>query len=183
MERFQNTGQPDWDWWGKLWPTPGATLRDLGIGAGQSVAEVGWAGAAFVGGLGVYQLTSRISSVLGYELQGLTYSLTSLETIAIIALGAVIIAPITEEVMYRGLVLGTLLARGYGVVSAVTVMTLLFALIHLPNFGVAGTLFISVWGLLPAVLRLRFENLTGAVLMHMLNNLFTYLIIVELGLV
>ncbi|MFW6000094.1 MAG: class I SAM-dependent methyltransferase [Halorubrum sp.] len=41
MERFQNTGQPDWDWWGKLWPTPGATLRDLGLGAGQSVAEVG----------------------------------------------------------------------------------------------------------------------------------------------
>ncbi|ELZ30762.1 type 11 methyltransferase/S-adenosylmethionine-dependent methyltransferase 3-like protein 1 [Halorubrum distributum JCM 9100] len=41
MERFQNTGQPDWDWWGKLWPTPGATLRDLGIEAGQSVAEVG----------------------------------------------------------------------------------------------------------------------------------------------
>ncbi|WP_434523176.1 lysostaphin resistance A-like protein [Halorubrum sp. AS12] len=148
-----------------------------------SVAEVGWAGAAFVGGLGVYQLTSRISSVLGYELQGLSYSLTSLETIAIIVLGAVIIAPITEEILYRGLVLGTLLARGYGIVSAVTVMTLLFALIHLPNFGVAGTLFISVWGLLPAVLRLRFDNLTGAVLMHMLNNLFTYLIIVGLGLV
>ncbi len=41
MERFQNTGQPDWDWWGKLWPTPGATLRDLGIEAGLSVAEVG----------------------------------------------------------------------------------------------------------------------------------------------
>lgn len=41
MERFQNTGQPDWDWWGKLWPTPGATLRDLGVGPGRSVAEVG----------------------------------------------------------------------------------------------------------------------------------------------
>ncbi|EMA60998.1 type 11 methyltransferase/S-adenosylmethionine-dependent methyltransferase 3-like protein 1 [Halorubrum distributum JCM 13561] len=41
MDRFQNTGQPDWDWWGKLWPTPGATLRDLGIEAGLSVAEVG----------------------------------------------------------------------------------------------------------------------------------------------
>ncbi|OYR78679.1 SAM-dependent methyltransferase, partial [Halorubrum sp. E3] len=41
MERFQNTGQPDWDWWGKLWPTPGATLRELGVEAGQSVAEVG----------------------------------------------------------------------------------------------------------------------------------------------
>jgi SAM-dependent methyltransferase len=41
MEGFQNTGQPDWGWWSKLWPTPGATLRKLGIGAGQSVAEVG----------------------------------------------------------------------------------------------------------------------------------------------
>ena len=41
MERFQNTGQPDWDWWGKLWPTPGATLRRLGVEPDRSVAEVG----------------------------------------------------------------------------------------------------------------------------------------------
>jgi SAM-dependent methyltransferase len=41
MERFQNTGQPDWDWWGKLWPTPGATLRELGVESGDSLAEVG----------------------------------------------------------------------------------------------------------------------------------------------
>jgi protein-L-isoaspartate O-methyltransferase len=41
MNRFQNTGQPDWDWWSRLWPTPGATLRDLGLASGESVAEVG----------------------------------------------------------------------------------------------------------------------------------------------
>jgi len=41
MERFQNTGQPDWNWWSKLWPTPGATLRELGVESGESVAEVG----------------------------------------------------------------------------------------------------------------------------------------------
>lgn len=41
MDRFQNTGQPDWGWWGKLWPTPGETLRSLGIGAGETLAEVG----------------------------------------------------------------------------------------------------------------------------------------------
>jgi hypothetical protein len=40
MERFQNTGQPDLDWWYRLWPTPGATLRKLGVESG-SVAEVG----------------------------------------------------------------------------------------------------------------------------------------------
>ncbi|SER87640.1 class I SAM-dependent methyltransferase [Natrinema salaciae] len=40
MERFRNTGQPDWDWWGRLWPTPGSTLRRLGIASCQSVAAV-----------------------------------------------------------------------------------------------------------------------------------------------
>jgi SAM-dependent methyltransferase len=41
MDRFQNTAQPDWDWWGRLWPTPGGTLRTLGLGPGDDVAEVG----------------------------------------------------------------------------------------------------------------------------------------------
>ncbi|MFB6091464.1 MAG: class I SAM-dependent methyltransferase [Haloquadratum sp.] len=40
MDRFQNTGQPDWDWWGRLWPTPGETLRRLGIRSGDALAEV-----------------------------------------------------------------------------------------------------------------------------------------------
>jgi SAM-dependent methyltransferase len=41
MERFRSTGQPDWDWWGRLWPTPGETLRRLGLTPGTTVAEVG----------------------------------------------------------------------------------------------------------------------------------------------
>ena len=41
MTRFQHTAQPDWDWWGRLWPAPGETLRALGIREGTTVAEVG----------------------------------------------------------------------------------------------------------------------------------------------
>ncbi|WP_435098745.1 class I SAM-dependent methyltransferase [Halorubrum sp. N11] len=41
MDRFQNTGQPDWDWWGRVWPTPGATLRQLGLTPGDRVVEIG----------------------------------------------------------------------------------------------------------------------------------------------
>jgi hypothetical protein len=147
-----------------------------------SRSELGWAVVAFVVGLGVYQLTSRASAALGYQLRGLSYSLSDPTTLVIVVLGAVIIAPVTEEILYRGLVLGVLLSRGIGVVSAVVIMTVIFALIHLPNFGVAGTLFISVWGFLPVILRLRFDNLSGAITMHGLNNVFAYLVVVGLGL-
>lgn len=147
-----------------------------------SGTELGWALVGFVVGLGVYQVTSRVSAALGYELQGLSYSLSDPTTLVIMILGAVIIAPITEEILYRGLVLGILLSRGLSIVSAVVIMTVLFALIHLRNFGVAGTLLISVWGVLPAILRLRFDNLSGAITMHGLNNVYTYFVVVSLGL-
>lgn len=41
MDRFRYTRQPDWDWWGKLWPTPGETLRSLGLSTGTSLVDVG----------------------------------------------------------------------------------------------------------------------------------------------
>ncbi|WP_439027944.1 class I SAM-dependent methyltransferase [Haloarchaeobius sp. DT45] len=40
MDQFQNTGQPDRDWWSELWPDPAGTLRDLGLEAGDTVADV-----------------------------------------------------------------------------------------------------------------------------------------------
>ncbi len=41
MDRFQNTRQPDWDWWGKLWPTPGETLRQLNFETADALVEIG----------------------------------------------------------------------------------------------------------------------------------------------
>ncbi|WP_435360015.1 class I SAM-dependent methyltransferase [Haloarchaeobius sp. DFWS5] len=40
MDRFQNTGHPDRDWWSELWPDTEATLRSLGVREGDSVADV-----------------------------------------------------------------------------------------------------------------------------------------------
>lgn len=137
--------------------------------------------AAFLVGLGVFQVTATISARLGYKMQGLTYSLANPTAVLVIFVGAILLAPVTEEILYRGLVLEALLSRDIGAFPATILMTLVFALIHLPNFGVAGTLFISVWGILPALLRLGYDNLSGAVIMHVMNNLFAYLIAVGAG--
>lgn len=41
MDRFQNTRQPDWDWWGELWSEPKQVLSKLGIETNQSLADIG----------------------------------------------------------------------------------------------------------------------------------------------
>lgn len=41
MSRFQNTRQPDWDWWEELWSNPKDILQILGLSSGQSVADIG----------------------------------------------------------------------------------------------------------------------------------------------
>lgn len=142
-----------------------------------SPTEIVWVAVAFVIGLGAYQITSRVTATLGYDIRGFSYSLSTPSTMAIMVIGAVVLAPITEEILYRGLVLGTLLAYGFGIVNAVALVTVIFAVIHLPNFGVVGALFVSVWSILPAVLRLRFDDLSGPVLLHAINNAFTYVVV------
>lgn len=39
-DRFQNTAQPDRDWWETLWPDPGEVVDRLGIGSGDRAADV-----------------------------------------------------------------------------------------------------------------------------------------------
>lgn len=41
VDRFENTRQPDRDWWRELWPDPESVLRQLGVEAGVTLADVG----------------------------------------------------------------------------------------------------------------------------------------------
>lgn len=140
------------------------------------------AAAAFVVGLGTYSATSRATAALGYEMSGFSYSLSDPATLAVVIAGPVLVGPLVEEMLYRGLLLGGLLARGWSPLAAAAGMTLIFGAIHVPFFGVAGGVFVTVWGLLPTALRLRYGDLTGASLLHVANNAFSYLIVVALGL-
>lgn len=41
MDRFQNTRQPDRDWWELLWPDPEQLLCDLSVDDADSLADIG----------------------------------------------------------------------------------------------------------------------------------------------
>jgi ubiquinone/menaquinone biosynthesis C-methylase UbiE len=41
MDRFQNTRQPDWGWWGELWSEPKRVLNKVNVDGNQTVADIG----------------------------------------------------------------------------------------------------------------------------------------------
>ncbi|HEY4275971.1 MAG TPA: CPBP family intramembrane glutamic endopeptidase [Rhizomicrobium sp.] len=86
-----------------------------------------------------------------------------------------ILAPLTEEVYFRGIVMGWM-RRHWGIASAVALSSLVFGLMHLKWFTPGG---LSGWiatgeliamGVLLAVVALRTGSLWASVLTHAVNN-------------
>ncbi len=100
-----------------------------------------------------------------------TGSLASWLDAAIYATSAIVIAPIVEEVLFRGVALEAL-RRQFDVLVAIGGSAALFGAIHLLSGGLPGVLAALFGGIGYAWMRIQFENLAGASLAHFLNNVF-----------
>lgn len=89
---------------------------------------------------------------------------------AILAVAAIVVAPITEEVLFRGLVFGALDSR-YDARTAVLGSSLLFGAVHLFG-GVSGVVFSVLSGLAFAWLRLRYDGLVAPGVAHAVTNAY-----------
>lgn len=112
-------------------------------------------------------------------LGGLEYALTPGVVLALAGVGA-LLAPAAEELLYRGLLLGYLLAR-YRVVLAAALSLAVFALVVLVTFRVPGMLLFTLLAVVPTLLRLRFDNLTGAWAHRALVNLAVFVLLPALA--
>jgi membrane protease YdiL (CAAX protease family) len=146
-----------------------------------SRTELGWTLGCLPLAIGAFLLGSTVGELLGFELSGIGYSLSDTATLAAVVFGGVVVAPLVEELLFRGLLLGSLLDRGLSPLSAGAASVLLFAMIHIVSLGVAGVLAIAGWAVFPTLLRLKFNNLAGAWLLHLANNLWAYVVVVALG--
>jgi len=144
--------------------------REVGAGIVATVAGVaiGWP---------LTTLVAEVATVPRYAVP----SLTSPFGIGALFFGSVIVAPVAEELLFRGLFLGFVLDREYGPAIAGGSSLVVFAGIHVFTAGLAGVVNALLLGALLTWLRLRFDNLAGAWLMHLLNNLLEFLIAVSLA--
>lgn len=102
---------------------------------------------------------------------------------AVIALAilAVLSAPLVEEVVYRG-VLFSAFQKRFGVPSAFALVTLLFALVHVPQYleSISTILLLTLLSVILTFLRVYSGNLWPAFLLHtVFNGLQSLLLLAE----
>jgi uncharacterized protein len=88
----------------------------------------------------------------------------------LIFVGGVIIAPLTEEFLFRGVVLHYLTAR-WGVMLGVIASSLLFGLAHVNIYAPA----IGISYLFVALIYIKTKTLTVPIVFHLMNNLIAFI--------
>ncbi len=86
---------------------------------------------------------------------------------------AVIIAPVVEELYFRGLILPVFMRR-FGTLFGIILTSLLFALLHFQPNVVIYTFILAI---LLAVTRLRLKSVIPSIVLHAINNLIAFSII------
>jgi membrane protease YdiL (CAAX protease family) len=149
-------------------------LRALGLRLVLDGRRVAAALVALVVGFGVYGGVEWMLAALGLPgVAGMDYPPPAGGEIVLLLVCAVATAAFCEEVLFRVVWIGGLGTRLPPRLAAALAIVA-FAVIHYPYFGVGGVVFVSVWAILPALLFLRFGDVTAPLLLHLLNNAFAY---------
>ena len=117
-------------------------------------------------GVPMYWTTGQITPVSQNTLQDMLLGI----------LVTVILAPLTEDTIFRGYVYQAFAQRTHKWV-AIAGSSLIFALLHIQFFGPGMAIWILFFGTTSAWLYGRFNNIYPSLLFHALNNLWAYIIL------
>lgn len=156
----------------------GATWRDLGF-TNFRLQDMGWAVlTALVGMFLVFPVSQAVAGWLGLpNMRGINYHLDNPTDLLIAVFICAFIGPLGEEILYLGFLLGLLWAKLGRAWLAGLLATLIFALVHIPGFGMAGALFILLWTPLVVTLFLWRRSIYPPYAVHVLNNAFAYVLV------
>jgi membrane protease YdiL (CAAX protease family) len=95
---------------------------------------------------------------------------------ALLAVVLVVVAPLTEELLFRGFLFAGLRASGTPVGIAALVVSLLFGAIH-TQYDVYDTASVFLMGLLFMAARVRFDSIVPSIAMHSLANAISFFLV------
>jgi len=157
----------------------GMGLSDLGMKGGFSATWAAYAVAGFAAAMLLYPAVEAATRAVGVGMfwwgEG-RFAYSSLADWCLVLITAVALAPVVEELFFRGYLLTAFLERTGSAPLAVCASSLVFTSIH-ALIGPGAMVYIFLWSLIPSCLYLKTGSLYPAVLMHALNNVVAYLII------
>lgn len=132
--------------------------------------------------LAIFGLALVVGTLIPEQENELTRILKSSRFIVfLVAAMATLTAPLVEEVVYRGVVYSAL-QRWAGVSTAVGLVTLLFAIVHLPQYypSVSTMVLLTILSLILTLVRVKTGNVLPCIILHTIfNGLQSVLLIVE----
>ena len=158
----------------------GMGMKDVGFRGRFSSKATVYAFIAFAIAWTMYPVTEFILGKLGLSMywdSGREAPLSPGSVFDGIAtfISAVILAPLTEDTLFRGYMLSMFRQR-YSSITAVLLSAVIFAALHLPFFGPGLAIYMLPWTLISCYLFLKFDDLYSAMLFHVTNNLAAYII-------
>ncbi|MBH5389511.1 CPBP family intramembrane glutamic endopeptidase [Bradyrhizobium diversitatis] len=119
---------------------------------------------------GVPIVTHWLASVTGHRSQDVRIDFHDAKAIAIVVFLFVVTTPVTEEILYRGLLVSWLRRIGWQDSNILAFGTVIFAANHIIPLGLVWAAAMILLGLVTYALRLRYESLSPAWLVHALFN-------------
>lgn len=156
----------------------GLSLRDLGLRGSLTKQGVLYAAGGWFVAFWLYYIVEKLLGLAGIRMfwnESDFLALDSAPRVVIVVIATLVVAPLAEELIYRGYVLRALLERMRAPVAAV-LSALVFSSIHI-GIGLGLAVYIFLGGLILAYLYLKFRNVYACVLMHLLNNIVAYIVI------
>lgn len=160
------------------------SFKDIGVTIEFSYKYFIWATIAVLVAFMLYPLVEAFMDLFGIPMhwggsKQSHFVLQSSVDITSALLGAAILVPVLEEVIFRGYFLTAFLEH-YTSGKAALFSVLLFTGIHIP-FGPGMMVYIFIWSWLPAYLFMKSNSIVPGIVFHVINNFLAYVMLPVLG--
>jgi membrane protease YdiL (CAAX protease family) len=142
----------------------------------MSWRDVLWGVVGFIVGAFSFILTTPLVNALG--LSTTSGGIARLAQIPLVLrIGIVITAGVTEEILFRGYPIERLNNLTGRLSLAALIAYVVFVLLHIPFWGLGGTIQIGVWSIVVTILYVKRRNLPACMLMHILNDAYAFILL------
>ena len=151
------------------------SLASIGIKK-MSWQDVLWGVVGFVIGAFSFILTGPVVNALGLGTTSDNILQLAQSPIAL-RVGIVLTAGITEEILARGYPIERLYNLTNRLGLSALIAYIAFLLLHIPFWGLGGSIQIGIWSIVITILYIKRRNLLACMLMHILNDAYAFILL------